>query len=170
MQKPKFKHSIHWHDKAFTLSWDLPNVWAVLVYFKNGQSRHFWFKRTERPYRFKRWFLKKGKDQFRNIANINSPSVTLYLFRGFWIWPHKVILPMQVEALRVIEPETRVVGIEARNKNNSYRSTLPQLRIQEIEIAKPKIPSITLINQVLDYSAHPSLESDFTYFKNSQSL
>jgi hypothetical protein len=77
---------------------------------------------------------------------------------------------MQVEALRVIEPETRVVGIEARIKNNSYRSTLPQLQIQEIEIAKPKIPSITLINQVLDYSAHPSLESDFTYFKNSQSL
>ena len=94
----------HWHDKGFTLNWGYSDVKFVLVYFKNGQKKR-WYKRTERPYRFKRWFLRKSEDSFSNIANYNSPEVTLYLFNWYILFPRKVIVPMDVKVLRVREPE-----------------------------------------------------------------
>lgn len=95
----------HWHDKGFTLQWDYPEVKFVLVHFRNGQKKR-WYKRTERAYRFKRWFLRKGKDSFSNIANYNAPFITLYLFSWYISFPQKVIIPMNVGALKVHEPES----------------------------------------------------------------
>ena len=94
-----------WQDKGFTLQWDYPEVKFVLVHFRNGQIKR-WYKRTERAYRFKRWFLRKGKDSFSNIANFNAPYITLYLFSWYILFPKKVILPMNVGALKVHEPES----------------------------------------------------------------
>ena len=94
-----------WHDKGFTLQWDYPEVKFVLVHFRNGQNKR-WYKRTERAYRFKRWFLRKGKDSFSNIANYNAQFVSLYLFSWYISFPQKVIVPMNVSALKVHEPES----------------------------------------------------------------
>lgn len=94
-----------WHDKGFTLQWDYPEAKFVLVNFRNGQNKR-WYKRTERAYRFKRWFLRKGKDSFSNIANYNAQFVTLYLFSWYFSFPQKVIIPMNVGALKVHEPES----------------------------------------------------------------
>jgi hypothetical protein len=94
-----------WHDKGFSLQWDYPEVKFVLVHFKNGQKKR-WYKRTERAYRFKRWFLRKSKDSFSNIANYNSQFITLYLFSWYILFPKKVIVPMNVGALKVYEPES----------------------------------------------------------------
>jgi hypothetical protein len=94
-----------WHDKGFTLQWDYPEVKFVLVNFRNGQKKR-WYKRTERSYRFKRWFLRKSKDSFSNIANYNSQFITLYLFSWYISFPKKVIVPMNVGALKVHEPES----------------------------------------------------------------
>jgi hypothetical protein len=94
-----------WHDKGFTLKWDYPEVKFVLVHFRNGQKKR-WYKRTERAYRFKRWFLRKGKDSFSNIANFNAQFVTLYLFSWYISFPKKVMIPMNVGALKVHEPES----------------------------------------------------------------
>lgn len=95
----------HWHDKGFTLQWDYPEVKFVLVNFRNGQKKR-WYKRTERAYRFKRWFLRKGKDSFSNIANYNAQFITLYLFSWYISFPKKVIVSMNVGALKVHEPES----------------------------------------------------------------
>jgi hypothetical protein len=94
-----------WHDKGFTLQWDYPEVKFVLVHFRNGQEKR-WYKRTERAYRFKRWFIRKSKDSFSNIANYNSQVITLYLFSWYLSFPKKVIVPMNVGALKVHEPES----------------------------------------------------------------
>jgi hypothetical protein len=94
-----------WHDKGFSLQWDYPEVKFVLVHFRNGQKKR-WYKRTERAYRFKRWFLRKGKDSFSNIANYNAQFVKLYLFSWYISFPQKVIIPMNVGALKVHEPES----------------------------------------------------------------
>ncbi len=170
MQKPQFKHSLHWHDKAFTLSWDLPHVWLVLVYFKNGQHRHFWFKRTERPYRFKRWFLRKGKDQFRNIANINSPSISLYIFRGFRFWPQKITLPMRVDALRVREPETHILTKEPKINMITFKATIPKIIPEAANFERIIIPTMSLNFKNVYQTIHPSLETDLKHYKNSQTL
>lgn len=99
-----FSEPIHYHGKGFTLRWNFPAAWLILVYFRNGQKKA-WYKRTERPYRFKRWFFLKGEDFFRNIANIEHPKVTLYVFSGIFPLPRKIQISMQVELLQVNEPE-----------------------------------------------------------------
>ncbi|MFN5318362.1 MAG: hypothetical protein ACK5CY_05940 [Bacteroidia bacterium] len=170
MQNPTFKHWLHWHDKAFTLSWDMPRVWAVLVYFKNGQQRYFWFKRTERPYRFKRWFLRKGKDQFKNIANINSPAITLYIFRGFRFWPQKITLPMRVDALRVREPEAHILTKEPKIKMRTFKATIPKIIPEATNFERVIIPKMSLNFKNVNQAIHPSLETDFKHYKNSQPL
>ncbi len=94
----------HWHDKGFTINWGYSDIKFVLVHFKNGQKKR-WYKRTERPYRFKRWFFRKSEDSFSNIANYNSPEIPLYLFPMYISFPKKVFIPMNVKVLRVREPE-----------------------------------------------------------------
>jgi hypothetical protein len=105
-----------WHDKGFTLQWDYPEAKFVLVHFRNGQKKR-WYKRTERAYRFKRWFLRKGTDSFSNIANYNAPFITLYLFSWYISFPQKVIVPMNVGALKVHEPESLFAMPVARVKD-----------------------------------------------------
>jgi hypothetical protein len=89
------------------------NARWVLVHFVNGQRKP-WYKRTERPYRFRRWFIRKGEDSFSNIANVNEPRLTLYFFSWYIAFPKKIIVPMQVHALRVREPEPVVYPPEVK--------------------------------------------------------
>ena len=126
-----------WHDKGFTLQWDYPEVKFVLVHFRNGQKKR-WYKRTERAYRFKRWFLRKGNDSFSNIANYNAPFVTLYLFTWYISFPKKVIIPMNVGALKVHEPESLLAKPVANIKDLSADMVHPSS-----QIIHPQPPTFT---------------------------
>lgn len=113
MDSWKFSKPLHWHGKGFSLSWDFSPAWLVLVHFVNGESKP-WYRRTERPYRFRRWYFRKARDRFRNLASFRHPYVTLYVFSGFSLLPRKIIVPMDVRILRVREPEAVVLRPAAR--------------------------------------------------------
>jgi hypothetical protein len=163
-----FLKTPHWHDKGFTLLWSGLNARWVLVHFKNGQSKR-WYKRTERSYRFKRWFIRKGEDSFSNLANIHSPKVTLYVFRWIFSFPRKMVIPMQVNALRVREPEPalrypaariHVEPLQLKQSNTNTRAPRlqPNLPAFERKFEKTTAPSIGRLD----------LTSDFDQFKHSQ--
>ena len=126
-----------WHDKGFTLQWDYPEAKFVLVHFRNGQKKS-WRKKTERSYRFKRWFLRKGKDSFSNIANYNAPFITLYLFTSYISFPQKVILSMNVGALKVHEPVSLFAMPVAKVKDLSADLVHPSSKLMH-----PKPPAFT---------------------------
>ncbi len=126
-----------WHDKGFTLQWDYPEAKFVFVNFRNGQNKR-WYKRTERAYRFKRWFLRKGKDSFSNIANYNAPFITLYLFSWYISFPKKVIIPMNVGALKVHEPESLFAMPVANVKDLNADMVHPSS-----QLIHPKPPAFT---------------------------
>lgn len=126
-----------WHDKGFTLQWDYPEVKFVLVHFRNGQEKR-WYKRTERAYRFKRWFIRKSKDSFSNIANYNSQVITLYLFSWYLSFPKKVIVPMNVGALKVHEPESLFTMPVANVKDLHTDMVHPSS-----QLIHPKLPAFT---------------------------
>lgn len=86
------------HDKLFTLEWNLKGYKWILIHFVNGQKKR-WYHRTERPYRFHRWFLRKPKGDFSNLANYDYPKIEIYLFAWYLAWPRKVVIPMKVNRL-----------------------------------------------------------------------
>lgn len=92
------------HDKLFTLEWELDDCKWLLIHYDNGQRRK-WYRSTERSYRFKRWFVRKSKGQFSNLANIDSPRIVLYLFSWYISWPKKVVIPMQTNRLTLISTD-----------------------------------------------------------------
>ena len=96
-----------WHDKAFTLEWQLEDCKWVLIHYINGQKKR-WYKRTERSYRFKRWFIKKNKDEFSNLANIHFPKVVVYIFPWYVSWPKKKVIQMVVKSLYIQENPMKV--------------------------------------------------------------
>lgn len=67
----------------------------MLIYYLNGQRKP-WYKRTERPYRFRRWFLRGSTGTFSNLANISEPRITVYVFRYYICFPKKVVIPMRI--------------------------------------------------------------------------
>jgi hypothetical protein len=161
-----FSKAIHWHDKGFTLSWSGLNARWVLVHFVNGQRKP-WYKRTERPYRFRRWFIRKGEDSFSNIANVNEPRLTLYVFSWYIAFPKKIVVPMQVNALRVREPETVVYPPEVKpvivvmdniEFDTNMHKPIMEVLDSEIEVSSSKIsllafPGIALNQDYIRYKA-----------------
>lgn len=99
------------HDKLFTLEWELDNCKWLLIHYRNGQRKK-WYRSTERPYRFKRWFARKSNGEFFNLANIDSPKLVLYLFSGYVSWPRKVVIAMQVNRLTTTSTH---VSVETQN-------------------------------------------------------
>lgn len=99
-----FDRHQHWHGKSFRFSWDIPDAWGVIIHYHNGERRE-WYRRTERSYRFQRWFFRGGQGVFRNIAHRDFPELTLYVFRGYSLVPKKIRIPMQVRTLNVNRPE-----------------------------------------------------------------
>ena len=144
MNRWQFTEPLHWHGKGFTLRWDFPNAWLVLVHFHNVEKKA-WYRRTERAYRFQRWFLKKGKDQFQNLANFRKPEMCLFVFQGFSPFPEKIHIPMDVRILRVQEPEAvmsrpwaKPLIVPANIKLSEFHparptliGTLPKLHLRE---------------------------------------
>ena len=150
----KFSEPIQWHGKGFSLQWNIPGAWLVLVHFSNGEQKA-WYRRTERSYRFSRWFWKKGTDRFRNIANYRQPFITLYIFKGFSLLPEGQSIPMNVRVLRVREPEiknrepsVRLILPSVRNSLPTIHSILaaPGLRqpVCRVSVEKPPLSSVRL--------------------------
>ncbi len=140
MKNWQFQEPRLWHGKGFTLNWDFPGAWLVLVYYHNGEKKP-WYRRTERSYRFKRWFLKKGKDRFQNIAAFQSPEVRMFVFAGFSPIPEKMIVPMEVGILRVREPESEPSLPPMQTFVPPVRSLIPHVygAEQEMNISMPAL-------------------------------
>jgi hypothetical protein len=109
------KSNFFWHDKSFQLLWSYKDCLFVVVHYKNSQKKS-WYRSTERNYRFQRFFIKKNVDKFSNIANIASPKVVLYLFYWFILFPKKIIIPMNVKKVDLVDIEPIVLGKELRVK------------------------------------------------------
>jgi len=90
------------HDQRFTLQWDIPRCKWILIHYVNSQRKP-WYKRTERPYRFRRWFFRGAKGTFSNLANIHEPRITVYVFRYFICLPRKVLIPLRVGRMDISE-------------------------------------------------------------------
>jgi|GEM_PF-4115796 hypothetical protein len=133
------------HDKLFTLSWTSDARW-VLIYYRNGQSKP-WYKRPGRGYRFKRWFVKKGNDQFQNLANFQSPQVVMFFFSSFLSWPKKVVKQWTVTHLDVAPsayqlhehvPAYKPVVAQTSHQNIQLSSTALNMRHQELLWTTPQ--------------------------------
>jgi hypothetical protein len=162
-----FSKSIHWHDKGFTLSWSGLNARWVLVHFVNGQRKP-WYKRTERPYRFRRWFIRKGEDSFSNIANVNEPRLTLYVFSWYIAFPKKIVVPMHVHAIKVREPEMSIYPPEVK-------PSIPLMHTAEIA-AQVNMPALDVINPAINIRlakicmpefSSIALNQDYIHYKSS---
>jgi hypothetical protein len=168
MTQWQFSAPVQWHGKGFSLSFDFPGAWLVLLHFDNGE-RKAWYRRTERPYRFRRWFFRKGKSRFQNIANVLSPEVRLYVFRGFSPFPEKILVPMDVRLLRVREPEAQIQDMQP------VKPSLPVSVLRPfIRNSKPSLAFRTPALQIRDLTAglsqsfSESLKQDFLSFKEKK--
>jgi hypothetical protein len=133
-----------WHDKLFTLEWDLPNVKWVLIHYVNGQSKP-WYKKVERSYRFRRWFIRKPKGTFSNIANFRRPFVEAYLFSHWISIPKKVVIPLHVNYLNVddLPLQTSELSLEVSPQDLQVELPIIQL-IKPVNIVKLRAPEVVL--------------------------
>ena len=167
MDNWRFSKPVHWHGKGFSLQWKFPAAWLVLVHFTNGEKKR-WYKRTERSYRFRRWFWRKGEDRFQNIANLQHPFISLFIFSGFSPFPKKLLIPMEVRALRVHEPELQLAEPNMETALPGFKKKLHEALVR---MAKPGIrhPAIRIKTDLSPLSA-TSLQADFELFKQEHSL
>ena len=161
-----FNKPLHFHDKGFSLAWEIPEAKWVLVYFKNSQTKP-WYKCVKRRYLFKRWFVRKSHDSFSNLANFSFPQVVLYVFNSTLSIPRKVVVPMNVTILRVDEPEVKTsLPIVDFQPNSIYviNSAVPHFEIEQdyvlnyINLNTPEIYGPSVSN---------NFAADFEIFKNN---
>lgn len=105
-----------WHQQLFRLDFEVPEARAVLVHYHNGIQRP-WHLKTNRKYRFRRWFWRKGKDSFRNLANPNRPWIDLYVVESWFSWPKRVRITLNVGRVDLNSPDLSVSEYNVRLKN-----------------------------------------------------
>jgi hypothetical protein len=149
------------HDKLFTLSWTSDARW-VLVYYRNGQSKP-WYKRPGRGYRFKRWFVKKGNDQFQNLANFNSPRATLFFFPFLISFPKRKVVRWEVQHLEVLpsdwsmaEHEPQFLDVSCRTAPIATPETIPPCHV-----VTPSTDWVLPQCQLNDIASPPSVACDW---------
>lgn len=164
----QFSDPVHWHGKGFSLDWNFPGAWLVLIHFDNGE-RKAWHRRTERAYRFRRWFFKNGKDRFQNIANFKKPEICLYVFKGFSPFPEKIRLPMEVRLLRVREPEASIQRPQAAKFSNAVKIARPSIKAEMPDV-KVRIPAVQLRPSIFKspHSVSERLNRDFQSYKKQE--
>ena len=165
MTQWQFSAPVQWHGKGFSLAFDFPGAWLVLLNFDNGERKP-WYRRTERPYRFRRWFFRKGKGRFQNIANFLNPEIKLYVFRGFSPFPEKIIVPMDVRLLRVREPEAQIQDMQPVKPSLPVSVLRPFIRSSKPSLAA-RTPALQIrdLTAGLSHSFAESLNQDFLSFK-----
>lgn len=133
------------HDKLFRVSWTSAARW-VLIYYKNGQKKP-WYKSPGRGYRFQRWFLKKGVDDFKNLGNCNYTKVVFYFFPRLISLPVKKEIQFSVSYLQITTKPfvvdrrslvnrnqfIQMTSAECSVSNNSLRINGASLEIQGID-------------------------------------
>lgn len=117
-----------WSGKSFRFSWDIPNVWWVWIYFHNGERKP-WYRRTERPYRFRRWYFRGRKGTFRNIVHPDFPEITLYIFPKYSILPKKKVISLRVHCLDISHFPVELFQPKARPKKLELVAALPNIRV-----------------------------------------
>jgi hypothetical protein len=147
------------YGKSFRFSWDMPNVWWVWIYFHNGERKP-WYRRTERPYRFKRWFFRGAKGTFRNIAHPDFPQITLYIFPKYSLFPKKLVIPFRVHRLDVGELPIEVFRPHAMTQKPEISALTPDVRIDlpVTRFRKPYLSSPCISEPILRIPEEP----DFT--------
>jgi hypothetical protein len=147
------------HNKLFTLEWQsLKCKWLLIHYVNNEKKR--WYKRTERPYRFRRWFFRKATGNFSNLANFHSQKIEVYLFKWYISWPRKITIPLIVKRLIItkfpihisLEQAPRlnttllakplIVGVIHPSYPNVYNNV--SVRVPELNIFSQKPPNFPL--------------------------
>lgn len=148
-----------WHGKLFRFSWDLPNAWWVWIYFHNGERKP-WYRRTERSYRFRRWFFRRSQGTFRNIAHSDFPSITLYIFPQYSIFPKKQVIQLQVHRLDIPQLSLAVFNPDALTRIPELVLDKPNVRLQvpETRIRKPYLNRTFIPEPLLKLPDEP----DFT--------
>jgi hypothetical protein len=131
------------HDQLFTLQWNIPKCKWILIHYINSQRKP-WYKRTERLYRFRRWFIRKAEGSFSNLANINEPRISIYIFRYLICFPRKVVIPLRIRrmdmhesTLSTIMPEMHTVTDEIFLKQNQ----LPDFSVSPVILSRNMHPS-----------------------------
>lgn len=149
------------HDKLFTLSWESDARW-VLVFYRNGQSKP-WYKRPGRGYRFKRWFVKKGNDQFQNLANFNAPHATLFFFPFLISFPKRKVVRWEVQHLSVspsdwsmAEHEPQFLDVTCRTAPIATPETFPPCHV-----VTPSTNWVLPQCQLNDIDSPPSVACDW---------
>ncbi len=181
-------NSDFYHEQKFTLQWDFPEARKVVVKFVNGNkrvvlpivtnsnkqvidgSRYKWlnsflwlFRKKTRSYRYQRIFIRKGTDEFSNIANFRSQQVKLYIISYGFPFVKSVKVPMQVRLLRLTENKmnVRLSAVQLNPLDFSVKRTSPrisvpssQLSINDFEILLPTVhPSIDINTKNLELDA-----------------
>lgn len=152
---------INFHDKLFTLSWESDARW-VLVFYRNGQNKP-WYKRPGRNYRFKRWFVKKGSDQFQNLANFNSPKATLFFFPFLISFPKRKVVRWEVQHL-CVTPSNLSISIHEPQFLDVSCKTLPISNINAFPVCTVAAPSVNWVLpqcHLNDIVSPPSMECDW---------
>jgi hypothetical protein len=135
-----FEKPVHWHGKSFRFRWDIQDAWGVMINYHNGERRA-WYRRTERGYRFRRWFFYGPQGEFRNIAHSDFPEITLYVFRGYSLVPKKIRIPIRVGALTVFKPDIGISRLCYRGVSFGVNLSERQFRskLQTMEVSRPEV-------------------------------
>lgn len=86
-----------WHRQLFSLRFDAGEARAVIIRYHNGNIKP-WYLRTNRSYRFRRWWWKKPADTFSNLANMNRPEITFWIVRSWFRRPERHTFTLHVKA------------------------------------------------------------------------
>lgn len=175
-----------YHDQLFTLEWDLKGYKWVLIRYVNSQRKK-WYRRTERPYRFRRWFIRSSKGSFSNLASIDSPRIDAYVFAWYIAWPKKVVIPMRVVRMESFAPVPQIdtPGAEIKPFRMTTRigectptmrslvtvPVLPPAASIDFQVVSPEPPaSIRCDWPVTDWLENGLLEKDRIDYEKLQQL
>jgi hypothetical protein len=131
-----------WHQKLFKLDLTFEGAWRILVYYNNGVHKPWW-KKTNRSYRFKRWFWLKSPFIFKSLANQNNPEIIIWVFYNWYSRPDKKVIPLEISHLHIEEPllyqkqpkfETQPIYLPVTNFRPHFEEKNCQILLPSIEI------------------------------------
>jgi hypothetical protein len=137
------------HNGLFTLEWESVKCKWLLIHYVNNEKKR-WYKRTERPYRFRRWFFRKASGTFSNLANYKSPQIDVYIFAWYIAWPRKITIPIHVNRLLVESFQVKV-----KQEDPNLFNTDPSIISQSLKFDTSNGPSI--MNKVNINQYEPTL-------------
>lgn len=125
-----------WHRQLFRLDFEVEGAKAVVIRYHNGNTKP-WYMRTRRRYRFKRWFWRKPKDTFRNLANEDQPWIDLWIIHSWTTWPKHTRIRLNVGQIEIGQTDmTPQVPAMHLTQQTAFRMPLPSFPMQTIQISE----------------------------------